>query len=179
MKRDGTFSIQVLGDRDIVIHPTDTTSYERLCEDEALNDLALVTKVEQTELLLATMGIKNNQSKEATPKSTRKAAKGNGSTSVRSTVSKKAKRSESTTPLVSSKTKESMTSSMQSQYEEGITSTAMLENSRENSPVDMASAAMAVMRKSSDNRPSELMKREDMRVSDYDNLEEDNISGIV
>ena len=123
MKRDGTFSIQVLGDRDIVIHPTDTTSYERLCEDEALNDLALVTKVEQTELLLATMGIKNNQSKEATPKSTRKAAKGNGGTSVRSTVSKKAKRSESTTPLVSSKTKESMTSSMQSQYEEGITYT--------------------------------------------------------
>lgn len=174
MKRDGTFSIQVLGDRDIVIHPTDTTSYERLCEDEALNDLALVTKVEQTELLLATMGIKNNQSKEATPKSTRKAAKGNGSTSVRSTVSKKAKRSESTTPLVSSKTKESMTSSMQSQYEEGITSTAMLENSRENNPVDMA-----VMRKSSYNRPGELMKSENMRVSDYDNLEEDNISGIV
>lgn len=172
MKRDGTFSIQVLGDRDIVIHQTDSTSYERLFEDEPLTDLAMVTKKEQTDLLLATMGIKRNQSsKESTPKSTRKAAKGNGSTVT--SGAKKAVRSESTTPLVSSKTKESMTSSMQSQCEEGITSRIMLENPEENSPINVASAAIAVMRKSSN------MKEDYMRVSEYDNLEDDNVSGIV
>jgi len=58
MKRDGTFSIQVLGDKDIVIHQSDSASYERLYEDDTVSDLAKYALTgECSDLLLATAGL--------------------------------------------------------------------------------------------------------------------------
>lgn len=46
MKRDGTFSIQVLGDKEIIIHQSDASgSYERLAEDETMSSLAQAAKL--------------------------------------------------------------------------------------------------------------------------------------
>lgn len=57
MKRDGTFSIQVLGDKDIIIHQSDC-SYERLYEDDTVSDLAkLAIRGECSDLLIATAGL--------------------------------------------------------------------------------------------------------------------------
>lgn len=52
MKRDGTFSIQVLGDKDIVIHQTsDSDSYEKLIEDTTVSDFTCIDLSDSTEKL--------------------------------------------------------------------------------------------------------------------------------
>lgn len=188
MKRDGTFSVLVLGEKEIIIQQTDSTSYERLCEDDTVSDLARATKIEHSELLLATMGIAHQQKsgKDTTPKSKKKLT-GNGSNS-----SKKPKKSESTTPLVSSKTKDSMmSSSTSSPGEEKTTLSLDKQNPKGKKTPVVASVAEAVLRKSNGGKKQDSVHKRDqlrveegVRLSDYDNLDSsdthlDNLSGIV
>ncbi|XP_067939298.1 uncharacterized protein [Watersipora subatra] len=57
MKRDGTFSIQILGDKDIIIQQSDSTSYDRLYEDDTVSELARVSTRDCSNLLLATTAL--------------------------------------------------------------------------------------------------------------------------
>ena len=67
MKRDGTFSIQVLGDKEIVIQQSDSRSYERLYEDDTVSDLARISsRNECSDLLIATAGFKDDAPSKTT-----------------------------------------------------------------------------------------------------------------
>ena len=64
MKRDGTFTIEILGDKEIAIHPS-ANSYDRLYEDDTVSDLARMANGECSDLLIATTRLKEKSNDTA------------------------------------------------------------------------------------------------------------------